>query len=78
MATAHAATAPANDTAQSFSPSSYTELLNPVVDPVSQLKAHDALLRDQQARISSSAGAQGRDIRKVDEHHHHHHHHKDD
>ena len=75
VVTAHAAPAQANEATPSLAPSSYTELLGPVDDPVTQLKAHDAALREQDARGPASEGVRSPNVRRVNEHHHHHHHH---
>ena len=74
---AHAAPAAPNETAASLTPASYTELLGPVADPIAQLKAQDAALREQDARGPASEDASGGDVRRVDQYqrHHHHHHH---
>lgn len=75
MVSAHAATRPARDSAPAFQPASYSELLAPVPDAVTQLKAHDATLRDRTANGTVSARDAHGNIIKADEHHHHHHHH---
>lgn len=75
IVTAHAAPAAANETAPSPAPSSYTDLLAPVADPVAQLKAHDAALRERDAGSVAPENGRDSDVRRVDNHHHHHHDH---
>lgn len=78
IVSAHAAPAAPNETAPSLAPASYTELLGPVADPVAQLKAQNAALREQDARGPASEDAWSGDVRRVDQYqrHHHHHHHR--
>lgn len=78
IVSAHAAPAAPNETAASLTPASYTELLGPVADPIAQLKAQDAALREQDARGPASEDASSGDVRRVDQYqrHHHHHHHQ--
>lgn len=77
IVTAQAAPATPNESAPSLAPSSYTELLGPVADPVAQLKAQDAALREQDGRGPASEDARSRDVGSVDDYYHrrHHHHH---
>ena len=70
LVTGGAITAPANASTSAVTPAaSYAELLEPIANPVEQLRLADSQMATQQPRLIEA------DWRPHHHHHHHHHHH---